>query len=435
MSKASLRLNPKRQIKQESAEAQRAHWVGGEKRKTILFYLFRVFFSASLRTPVQFFLSRHLLTFTLLMITGLLSLVFFSDLRAADKDWPMFRENAAQTGVIATPLAERYALAWTYATGGACTSAVVSDGLAVVGSGDGKIHAVDVITGKAKWTTDLAAQIDAAPLILDGAIIIGSTEGRLVSLTLSEGKIRWETKAGDKIVGAANWFLHNGIKKIIVGSYDSKVHCFNAADGVEVWSYETGSYVNGTPAIAMVGDKQVAVAGGCDAKLHIINLADGTKLHEIPVSAYIAASVAVADGRAYVGDYGNEVTCTDLTTGTAVWTYKDRNFPFFSSPAVSADMVVLGGRDRRVHGVDRVTGKARWVFSARGNVDGSPLISGNRVMIGSDDGRLYLLDLADGKERWSYELGDKLSGAPAFADGHIFVGGDDGHLYKFAPVN
>jgi outer membrane protein assembly factor BamB len=88
-----------------------------------------------------------------------------------------------------------------------------------------------------------------------------------------------------------------------------------------------------------------------------------------------------------------------------------------------------------VHGVDRATGKARWVFSARGNVDGSPLIGGNRVMIGSDDGRLYLLDLADGKERWSHELGDKLSGAPAFADGHIFVGGDDGHLYKFAPVN
>ena len=356
-------------------------------------------------------------------------------LAAADKDWPLFRGNAAQTGVIATALAERYTLAWTYATGGACTSAVISDGLAVVGSGDGKVHAVDVITGKVKWTTDLVAQIDAAPLILDGAIIIGTTEGRLVSLALSDGKIRWETTAGEKVTGAANWFLHNGIKKIIVGSYDSKIHCFQAADGVEVWSYETGSYVNGTPAIAMVGDKQVAVAGGCDAKLHIINLADGTKLHEITVSAYVAASVAVADGRAYVGDYGNEVTCTDLTTGTAVWTYKDRNFPFFSSPAVSADVVVLGGRDRRVHGLDRVTGKARWVFSARGNVDGSPLIGGNRVMIGSDDGRLYLLDLADGKERWSYELGDKLSGAPAFADGHIFVGGDDGHLYKFAPVN
>ncbi len=435
MSTASLRLSPKRQIKQESAEAQRAHWVGGEKRKTILFYLFRVFFSAPLRTPVQFHLSRQLLRFALLMITWLLSLVFFSDLRAAEKDWPMFRGNPAQTGVITTPLAERYTLAWTYATGGACTSAVISDGLAVVGSGDGKVHAVDVITGKVKWTTDLAAQIDAAPLILDGAIIIGNTEGRLVSLALSDGKIRWEAKAGEKVTGAANWFLHQGIKKIIVGSYDSNVYCFNAADGAEVWKYETGSYVNGTPAIGMVGDKQVAVVGGCDAKLHIINLADGTKLHEIPVSAYIAASVAVADGRAYVGDYGNEVTCTDLTTGTAVWTYKDRNFPFFSSPAVSADMVVLGGRDRRVHGVDRVTGKARWVFSARGNVDGSPLIGGNRVMIGSDDGRLYLLDLADGKERWSYELGDKLSGAPAFADGHIFVGGDDGHLYNFAPVN
>ncbi len=144
--------------------------------------------------------------------------------------------------------------------------------------------------------------------------------------------------------------------------------------------------------------------------------------------------MAVSDGRAYVGHYGNEVICADLAAGTITWTYKDRNFPFFSSPAVSAEVVLLGGRDRRIHCLDRATGKPRWVVPARGNVDGSPLIAGNRALIGSDDGRLYLLDLADGKERWSYEIGDKLSGSPAIADGRILVGGDSGNLYAFTPV-
>ncbi len=351
----------------------------------------------------------------------------------ADTEWLMFRGDAAQTGTTTSVLADSYTLAWTYPTGGACTSAVVANGIAVVGSGSGAVHAVDLVSGKMRWTFDLKAPIDAAPLILDGAVVIGSTEGRLVSLTLGDGTLRWEAKAGDKVAAAANWFVHAGVKRLLVGSYDSNLYCFNAADGVEVWKYATGSYLNGTPAIGTLSGEQVAVAGGCDSKLHVVNLADGAKLREIPVSAYIAASVAVADGRAYVGHYGNEVICADLAAGTIAWTYKDRAFPFFSSPAVGAEVVVLGGRDRRIHCLDRVTGKARWVVPARGNVDGSPLIGGGRVLIGSDDGRLYLLDLADGKERWSYEVGDKLSGAPAVVDGRLLVGGDDGTLYTFTP--
>ena len=71
----------------------------------------------------------------------------------------MFPGNAAQTGVITTPLADSYTLDWTYTTGSACTSAVIADGIAVGGSGDGKVHAVDLVSGKARWTVDLAAQI------------------------------------------------------------------------------------------------------------------------------------------------------------------------------------------------------------------------------------------------------------------------------------
>lgn len=346
----------------------------------------------------------------------------------------MFRGNPAQTGVITAPLADGYTLAWTYATGGSCTSAVIADGIAVVGSNDGKVHAVTVADGKAHWSIDLAAPIDAAPLVLDGHVIVGTTEGRLVSLALADGKQRWEGQAGDKIAGAATWFAHEGAKRLLVGSYDNNIYCFNAADGVEQWKYETGSYVNGTPAIGTIAGQQMAVVGGCDAKLHVVDLVTGKAVRTIETSAYVAASVAVADGHAYVGHYGNEVIAADLAAGTIMWTYKDRNFPFFSSPAVTADVVLLGGRDRRIHCLERSTGKVRWVVPARGNVDSSPLIGGNRALIGSDDGRLYLLDLADGKERWSFEIGGKLSSAPAYADGRVLVGGEDGNLYAFTPT-
>ena len=358
---------------------------------------------------------------------------------AADKDWPMFRGNAAQTGVVAETLADSYTLAWTWKAGSACGSPVAAAGVAVVGAHDGKVHAIEVATGKLRWTVDLGDQIDAAPLILDSDVLIGTTGGTLVRLALTDGAKRWEYKTGDKIVGAATWFEHAGAKRVLVGSYDNLVHCLDAATGAKVWVYATDSFVNGTPGVGLLDGKLVAVAGGCDAKLHVIDLANGAKLRDVPMSAYVAASVAVDGGKAFVGHYGNEVICADLATGAVTWTYKDRSFPYFSSPAVTAEVVVLGGRDRRVHCIDRLTGKARWVFPTRGNVDGSPLIGAvaggdGRVLIGSDDGRLYLIDLATGKERWSFEIGGQLGGAPALVGGMILVGCDDGGLYAFKPA-
>jgi eukaryotic-like serine/threonine-protein kinase len=80
----------------------------------------------------------------------------------------------------------------------------------------------------------------------------------------------------------------------------------------------------------------------------------------------------------------------DLRSGEPRWTFRDRNFPYFSSPAVSAKRVVIGGRDRRLHGLHRETGEPAWVFASRGRIDSSPVIVGDKVVVGSDDGRLYM---------------------------------------------
>ena len=50
----------------------------------------------------------------------------------------------------------------------------------------------------------------------------------------------------------------------------------------------------------------------------------------------------------------------DLTAHRVVWRYQhpQRKFPFYSSAAVTGDRVVVGGRDKFIHGLDR-TGKRR----------------------------------------------------------------------------
>jgi len=95
--------------------------------------------------------------------------------------------------------------------------------------------------------------------------------------------------------------------------------------------------------------------------------------------------------------------------------------------------VVFGGRDKRLHCLNKDTGKVFWTFPTRGKVDSSPAICGDKVVVGSDDGRLYVVSLSAGKELWSYEIGQPITSSPAVVDGMVVVGCEDGNVYCFGP--
>ena len=135
----------------------------------------------------------------------------------------------------------------------------------------------------------------------------------------------------------------------------------------------------------------------------------------------------------YFGTFDNEVLAIDLETGSLAWRYEHptRRFPFYSSAAVTDDLVVIGGRDKMVHALDRDTGENVWIFTTRARVDSSPVVSGERVYVGSHDGRLYVLDLASGEKLWEFEAGGPLSASPAIVDGYVVIGSQDGLLFAF----
>jgi outer membrane protein assembly factor BamB len=212
-----------------------------------------------------------------------------------------------------------------------------------------------------------------------------------------------------------------------VGSYDYKLYCLDAKNGKTNWTFETSNYINGTPAVS----EGKTVFGGCDALLHVISLAKGEKIREVEAGAYIAGSGALEKNRFYIGHYDNEFICADLQAGQIVWRFRDRQFPYFSSPALTQDRVIFGGRDRKLHCLKKENGQEVWSFKTRGKVDSSPVVCGDRIVVGSEDGNLYMVALADGKELWKYEIGQPIISSPAVIDGYIVIGGEDGSVYGF----
>lgn len=346
--------------------------------------------------------------------------------------WPMFRGSQSLLGRASGVLADLMEPVWKFRTNGQVKSSpAISDGLVFVGSADANTYAISLEGGRQVWAYSTGGDIEATPCVVDSTVFVGSSDNFLYALDAKSGSFKWKYKTGGKILGAANWARSPDGQRtwILVGSYDSKLHCVDSANGQPVWTYETDSYVNGSPA---VGEGKV-VFGGCDAMIHIVSLADGSKVGQIDAGSFIAASAAILENHVYVGNYDNVFIKADITMREIVWKYTESDSPYFSSPAVGEKVVVIGGRDNRVHCISRADGRPVWTFKTLDEVDSSPVICGDKVVVGSEDGRLYVIRLSDGEKVWSYEIGRPITSSPAVADGVVVVGCDDGYVYAFGP--
>ena len=282
-------------------------------------------------------------------------------------DWPMFRGGPALTGVAEGNLPQKLTLLWSFKTAGPVKSsaAIVQDRV-FVGLGDAKVYAIDLRSGKKLWAFTTGGAVESSPLVLEGKVVVGSSDGFLYALDAGTGKQAWKYKTEDKILGAPNWGGGRGAGdegkehaqvspstldprpstlRVLVGSYDFKLHCLDLATGKSNWVYETSNFINGAPAVA----ESRAVFGGCDGVLRAVSLADGKQVQAVEAGSFIPASPALADGRAYFGQYENQVWCVDLKEGKKVWSFQDRDFPYFSSPAVTKERVLFGGRDKLLY--------------------------------------------------------------------------------------
>jgi outer membrane protein assembly factor BamB len=260
-------------------------------------------------------------------------------------------------------------------------------------------------------------------------VIAGCGDGFVYAWKAATGDEVWKFETEGEIhAGVNTWKDEAGNVRILIGSYDNDLYCLDAAKGTKIWAFETANYVNGASAIF---DNQV-VFGGCDGMLYVLDVKTGNEIKKIDVGNYIGNNIAASGGNAYLAHYGNKIEAYSFSTGAKLWEYNDRDFPYYAAPAVNDQWVVDGGRDKRLHALDRATGQQKWDFRTRGDVDSSPVITADgHVIFGSNDGFLYAVKLSDGSETWRYEIGSPIKSAPAISHGCILIGADDGAVYCF----
>lgn len=343
--------------------------------------------------------------------------------------WPVIRGNAEMHGVAAETLPAPLKLAWKFPMKGPITAtAAIAEGAVFLGSNEGDFHAIDLVTGQARWSAKPGDFIESSACYAEGKVFVGSDDGNLYALDAKTGKEVWRFKTEGELKGGINFLTKGGKTYLYAGSYDNKLYCVDAANGQKVWEVETGNYVNGAPAVA----EGKVIFGGCDAVLYMVDAVTGESRDKIEIGSYIANSVAVADGSVYVAHYSNAAEAYDLKEKKPRWKYEDKNFAYFASPAVQGNFVYVANRGKRLLKLDREKGTVAWEFKARRSMDSSPVVSGGLVYIGSDDGRVYAVDVETGAEKWSYEIGKAITASPAIAGGYLVIGSQDGTAYAFS---
>ena len=345
--------------------------------------------------------------------------------------WPIFRGDPGLTGLAAGELPDAIKLYWRARTGAAVkSSAAIVAGKVFVGSDDGHVDCLDLLSGRKLWSFKTGEEVEASPTVLDGVVYVGSADGWLYALDAATGGMKWKYETGDRILGAANWAPGPAgqAKRIFVGSYDGSLHCVDAATGRMVWKYQTDNFVNGTAAVG----SGLAVFGGCDGKVHLVSLATG-KGSDLDAGKHLAASPAISAGRAFIGSVGGKMICVDLSARKIAWRRSWDDESFFSSPAAGKDRLVIGSQDGRLYCLSQADGEELWTFRPGGKADSSPVICGGKVVFGSGDGRVYVVRLRDGEKLWSYDTSDDVSASPAVAGGMIVIGSENGYVYAFGP--
>jgi outer membrane protein assembly factor BamB len=337
-------------------------------------------------------------------------------------DWPIFRGNPKQTGVAQDKLPDKLEKIWEFTAkdGVECAAAIVA-GVVYVGCYDQFLYALDLATGKEKWRYK-GAPFKAPPSVFRGSVYIGDTDGVFHCIDAATGVKKWTYDTGAEITSGANFAGDT----VLFGAGDEMLYCLQ--DGKEKWKFKVpGGPVMGSPAI--VGKR--TFAAGCDSNLHVIDLDTGKEAAKpLELNGQIGSSVAVVGDRLYVGTMGNQVLAIswNIAEPKIDWAFEaaQKPQPYYSSAAVTNDVVVIGSRDRLVHALDRNTGAEIWNFTTRGRVDSSPVVADARIYVGSVDGNLYVLDLAKGAELQKFRLGGQITAAPAVSNGRLVIANQEG---------
>lgn len=286
-------------------------------------------------------------------------------------------------------------LLWKRRVGGAISSQPLvheGSGTLYFGADDGHMYAVDLRTGKQRWSYRTEGTIAHAPAYSEGVLLFTSSENRIYGLDAASGKWRWqydrERPEGFTIHGFSGVMVHGTLA--YTGFSDGMVVALKPATGELAW---TRSVADEAAAFVDADATPVMLEG------HLLCAGYATGVYALtPDSGSIQwrfttqGVTAIAAGRGQVYAAAPKTGIVALSAeGQEQWRQAiSRGVP--SQPVASGDHVLVSASEAGVYVASARTGRLLQYVKPSQGVTATTAVGAGLVVLLSNHGRLYVFE-------------------------------------------
>jgi outer membrane protein assembly factor BamB len=296
---------------------------------------------------------------------------------------------------------------------------------------NGRVHALDLETGRSQWTTDIRTSLSAGPAAGHGMVLVGSSSGLLVALDSASGAQRWQVQLSGEVLAPPA--VSSSV--VVVRTVDGRLRGLAADTGRELWMVEHRPprlSVRGTGAPMIAGN--VVIAGFDNGRIGAYSLRNGEPLWENVISigrgrteierlSDLDATPQVIGQDVYAVSYRGRLASLAAETGQIAWTAEMSSYNALS---VDWTTVYVAEADGVVVAVNRSSGAEIWRQGAlRMRRLTAPTPSGQSVVVGDFEGWLHWIDAVTGTLQARIRPGKAAYVTAPVAGGNLLVVQDE----------
>lgn len=201
------------------------------------------------------------------------------------------------------------------------TGVTVDGDTAYVGDNRGNVYAVDVASGKLRWSEKTGGFLANPLASADGSVVVAvqggrTTRARLMALAEGDGSETWDIEIQGAALFATSPVIGDG--QVIVGLSDQTVRAFDLGDGSERWSARLNSPLFFTSAPALTPDAVVVLDSF--GQVYRLDPATGERMWDFALNVSTPRTpVVVAGEHVLVATSTGQLVAIDLGSGRLVW--------------------------------------------------------------------------------------------------------------------
>jgi len=195
-------------------------------------------------------------------------------------DWPTYRGGHARTASTNVPTPDGVSLVWENRPrlDTRPTAATAAGGLIFLAADDGKVRALEALSGKLKWSFLTAGPIMQPPSIWEGRVFVGSGDGYVYALEATSGRLLWRFRAAPverriPVYGklSSTWPVHSGVLAAdgvvyaaagIIDYDGTYVYALDARTGTIKWQNNSTGHLDPELRKGVSANGDLTLAGG-----------------------------------------------------------------------------------------------------------------------------------------------------------------------------